>query len=86
MYLLKIKNQMVIPFLKMQYFEGGRKAELDARYGKVYETEIGVEWQPLPAFELVTQYTITDRTTRDGRALHNRQFGNLLRVQAQFNF
>ena len=86
MYLLKIKNQTLIPFVKTQYFEGGKKAELDARYSKIYETEIGVEWQPIPAFELVTQYTITDRTTQDGRALLNRQFGNLLRMQAQFNF
>lgn len=86
MYLLKIKNQTLIPFVKAQYYEGGRKAELDARYSKMYETEIGVEWQPIPAFELATQYTITDRTTQDGRALLNRQFGNLLRMQAQFNF
>ncbi|MDB5264113.1 MAG: porin, partial [Adhaeribacter sp.] len=86
MYLLKIKNQTLIPFIKAQYYEGGKKVELDARYSKIYETEIGVEWQPVPAFELVTQYTITDRTTTDGRALDNHLFGNLLRVQAQFNF
>jgi hypothetical protein len=86
MYLLKVKNQTLIPFAKVQYFEGGRKVDLDARYHQVYETEIGVEWQPLPAFELVGQYTITDRTTKDGRNLNNRQYGNLLRLQAQFNF
>ena len=86
MYRLQVKNQTLYPFFKAQYFKGGRKAELDARYSKVYETEIGVEWQPIPAFELVTQYTITDRTTQDGHNLDNRQFGNLLRVQAQFNF
>ncbi|MGV3589776.1 MAG: porin [Adhaeribacter sp.] len=86
MYLLKVKNQILIPFAKVQYFEGGKKAELDARYSKTYETEIGVEWQPMPAFELATQYTITNRTTKDGRLLDNRQFGNLLRLQAQFNF
>ena len=86
MYLFKVKNQTFVPFVKAQYYEGGKKVELDARYSKVYETEIGLEWQPIPAFELVTQYTITDRTSKDGRALNNRQFGNLLRLQAQFNF
>lgn len=86
MYMLKANKHTLIPFAKVQYFEGARKGELDARFHEVYETELGLEWQPLPAFELVGQYTITDRTTRDGRNLNNRQFGNLLRLQAQFNF
>ncbi|GEO05896.1 porin [Adhaeribacter aerolatus] len=86
MYMLKLKSHTLIPFVKAQYYEGGKKVELDARYSKTYETEIGVEWQPLQAFELVAQYTISDRTTRDGRDLDNHQFGNLLRLQAQFNF
>ena len=86
MYLLKLKKHILIPFVKTQYYEGGKKAELDARYSKTYETEIGVEWQPVPAFELVTQYTISDRTTKDGEAQNNHQVGNLLRLQAQFNF
>lgn len=86
MYNVKFKNQLLIPFAKVQYYEGGKKAELDARYSKVRETEIGVEWQPNPAFELSTQYTITDRTTKDGRNLDSRQHGNFLRIQAQFNY
>ena len=86
MYRLIVKNHTLIPFIKSQYYEGGRKAELDARYGKVYETEIGVEWQPIPAFELVTQYTLSDRTTSDGKAINNQVTGNLMRIQAQFNF
>jgi hypothetical protein len=86
MYLLKVANQNLIPFARVQYYEGGRKIDLDARFHRVYETEIGMEWQPFPAFELVGQYTITDRTTKDARNLNNRQFGNLLRLQAQLNF
>jgi hypothetical protein len=86
MYQFVFNHQNLTPFVKAQYFKGGRKAELDARYSKVYETELGLEWQPIPAFELVTQYTITDRTTKDGKTLYNRQFGNLVRIQAQFNF
>jgi Phosphate-selective porin O and P len=86
MYLLKLGSQTLIPFAKVQYFEGSRKGDIDARLHRVYETEIGVEWQPIPAFELVTQYNISDRTTKDARNLNNHQIGNVLRFQAQFNF
>ncbi|WP_242693358.1 porin [Sabulibacter ruber] len=86
MYEMKIGGQTLIPFVKAQYYKGGKKAETDARFNRVYETEIGVEWQPLPNFELATQYTISDRTSRDGKSLDNRQNGRLLRLQAQFNF
>ncbi|MBC3540044.1 porin [Rufibacter sediminis] len=86
MYAFKIGEQNFIPFVKTQYFDGGKKAETDARSSLVYETEIGLEWQPIPSFEFATQYTITDRTTKDGRNLNNRQHGQLLRLQAQFNF
>jgi len=86
MYLFKLQKQVLIPFVKAQYYKGGKKGELDARYSKTYETEIGVEWQPIPAFELTGQYTISERTTQDNRNLNNSQFGNLLRLQAQINF
>ncbi|KAA9339005.1 porin [Adhaeribacter soli] len=86
MYNLSFKKQLLIPFVKVQYYEGGKKAELDARASKVREAEFGVEWQPIPAFELTTQYTISDRTNRDGRNLNNHQEGNFLRIQAQFNY
>ncbi|MFC6997445.1 porin [Rufibacter roseus] len=86
MYLINAADQTFIPFVKVQYYEGGKKAETDARHSNVYETEVGLEWQPLSAFELAAQYTISDRTTQDGRNLYNRQHGQLLRLQAQFNF
>lgn len=86
MYNVTAGTHKLIPFVKAQYYEGGRKVELDARYSKVYETEIGVEWQPMENFELATQYTISDRTTKDGQNPNNRQYGNMLRLQAQLNF
>ncbi|GAA4295105.1 porin [Nibribacter koreensis] len=86
MYALEVGDNTFIPFVKAQFYEGGKKAETDARFSKVYETEVGVEWQPIRNFELAAQYTITDRTTKDGKALNNRQHGQLLRLQAQFNF
>ncbi|MGV3538363.1 MAG: porin [Rufibacter sp.] len=86
MYAFTIADHQFIPFIKAQYYDGGKKAETDARRSRVYETEVGVEWQPLPTFEFAAQYTITDRTTSDARAVLNRQHGQLLRLQAQFNF
>jgi hypothetical protein len=86
MYALEIGDNTFIPFVKAQFYEGGKKAETDARFSKVYETEVGVEWQPLKNFEFAAQYTITDRSTKDGRSLNNREHGQLLRLQAQFNF
>ena len=86
MYNLKVKNHVLIPFLKTQYYKGGKKNELDARFTDMKETEIGVEWQPVPAFEFTAQYTISNRYTRDGKNLDNQQSGNYLRLQAQFNY
>jgi hypothetical protein len=41
---------------------------------------------PIRAFELVATWVIADRTFEDSALRNNRQQGNLLRLQAQFNF
>lgn len=101
MYKLEVGDQVLLPFLKMQYYDGGKKHERDATSHLVYETEIGAEWQPFRNFELVADYSIGDRTIsnaqtvnnlpdnlsgRGGLSQGNRQYGNRLRLQAQFNF
>ena len=50
------------------------------------EFEIGLEWQPMKAFELVAMYTISDRRFEDFDKQNNRHKGRLLRLQAQINF
>jgi hypothetical protein len=85
-YLLKIKNQTLIPFVRGQYYEGGKKHELDARSYKVNEYEIGIEWQPHKTFELVAMYTFSNRRFEDYVKQDNFQQGRLLRIQAQINF
>jgi Phosphate-selective porin O and P len=86
-YLLKNKkHQTFIPFTRLQYFEGGKKHELDARSYTVKEFEIGLEWQPTKQFELVTMYTFSNRRFEDGAKKNNVQDGSLLRLQAQLNF
>ena len=86
-YKIDTKNhQTIIPFVRYQIYEGGKKHELDARKHRVKEAEIGVEWQPLKNFEAVFMYTMSDRTAEDGVLKINQQQGNLLRIQLQLNF
>jgi hypothetical protein len=85
-YMLKLGKQTLIPFVRGQYYEGGKKHELDARSYKVNEFEIGFEWQPNKTFELVAMYTISNRRFEDHVKQDNFQQGRLLRLQAQINF
>jgi hypothetical protein len=85
-YVLKIKNQTWIPFLRYQYYNGGKKHEQDARSYRVNDLEFGFEWQPVKQFELVAMYTISSRRYEDHQMPNNYQRGNLLRLQAQINF
>lgn len=85
-YLLKLKKQIIIPFVRIQYYDGGKKHELDARSYTIQEYEYGVEWQPFKNFELVAMYTMSERRFEDYKLQNNKQKGNLLRLQAQFNF
>lgn len=85
-YMVKLKEQLLYPFVKIQTYSGGKKHELDARSYDVNECEIGLEWQPFKNFELVTMYTISKRRFEDFLNQQNIQKGSLLRLQAQLNF
>lgn len=85
-YMTRFKDQTLLPFLRAQYYDGGKKHERDARSHTVRELEIGVEWQPVKNFELVAMYTLSDRRFEDFILQENRQRGGLLRLQAQLNF
>lgn len=76
----------LIPFVRGQYYEGGKKYELDARRYRMRELEIGLEWRLNQNFELVTQYTISRRRYEDHARPNNLQSGSLLRIQAQVNY
>lgn len=85
-YRLKLKNHLLLPFARYQVYEGGKKHELDARSYVVNDLEFGIEWQPNRNFELVCEYYIGDRQFIDFAKQTNTQKGELLRIQAQFNF
>ncbi|NME67406.1 porin [Flammeovirga aprica] len=81
------KNHTFFPFSRYLYYHGGKKFEADARAYRVNDLEIGVEWQPNPAYEIVAMYVIADRSTADhGTREFVDQAGNLLRIQMQINF
>ncbi len=85
-YKLDILDQTIIPFVRYQRYNGGKKHELDARSYEVEELEIGTEWQLNKNFELVVMYTMSSRRFEDFAKQNNYQRGNLLRIQAQVNF
>ncbi|QCR23156.1 porin [Pontibacter sp. SGAir0037] len=76
----------LIPFTRLQYYDGGKKHELDARSYTVKECEIGVEIHPVEHIELVTVYTLSDRRYEDYEHPDNHQAGGLMRIQAQLQF
>jgi hypothetical protein len=85
-FLAKMGEQIFIPFVRYQWYEGGKKHELDARRYNLNETEIGIEWQPIKNFEFVAMYTFSKRRYEDSLKRDNLQEGSLLRLQAQFNY
>ncbi|MES2592495.1 MAG: porin [Bacteroidota bacterium] len=85
-YFIKLKKQIIIPFVRVQYYDGAKKHELDARSYTVNEYEYGIEWQPIKNFEFVAMYTMSERRFEDYKLQDNKQKGSLLRLQAQFNF
>lgn len=86
MYNIRIKDHAIFPFVKYQYYDGGKKHEKDARSYFLHDTEFGLEWQPSPQFEVVAIYTISDRRYEDYVLQNNHQTGSLLRLQVQINF
>ncbi len=85
-YKLDVAGQHFLPFVRAQYYKGGKKQELDARYYDMKELEMGVEWQLFSSFELTASYAMSERNTSDAAKITNNQKGNFLRLQAQFNY
>ena len=86
MYRAETDAGTLIPYARAQYYEGGKKHELDARRYDVREVEFGAEWTPWSALELTAAYVVADRRYEDAARPDNRQRGQLLRLQAQVNY
>ena len=74
----------LLPYVRWQYYLGGKKHETNAPNNRVYETEMGIEWQPMAALEVTLAYTIAERTS--AKAPYPTENGRLARAQLQWNF
>ncbi len=83
---IPVKNQLIYPFVRMQYYKGGKKHERDTRSYHMNEYEFGIEWLPYKNFEIVAMYTFSNRRYEDFILRDNYQTGSLVRLQLQVNF
>ena len=86
MYMIRKSGHVVTPFVRGQYYEGGKKHETDARRYLVRQVEGGVEWQINKNLELTGAYSQEDRAYQDDATRGNRQKGNRVRFQIQINY
>lgn len=79
-----------IPYVKWQRYDGSEKFSTNAPRSHLRETEIGVEWLPMPELELTLAYASMDRTnigtfvpSLNG---YKQVKADMLRAQLQWNF
>ncbi len=85
-YKTAVKGHSVIPYCRIQTYQGGKKTEIDARSYDIKEQEIGVEWQVEKNLEITACYLNSSRRFEDHNNKNNLQTGHLIRLQAQLNF
>ena len=80
------KNDRFFPYIRYQEYDGGRKID-NGNHMQTREWEFGTEWQPNPALEITAAYAISERTVESATSAQNsNENGQLLRLQAQFNY
>jgi hypothetical protein len=85
MYNLQIGASYLMPFLKYQVYQGGKKLETGAPSYDVKELEVGLEWQPEPAYEIVALYSSGHRKQQSA-TVNSDERGSRLRFQLQVNY
>lgn len=85
-YQTTFKNDRYFPYVRYQEYDGGRKIDNGNRM-QTREWEFGTEWQPNPALEITAAYAVSNRIVESATTAQNsNQNGQLLRLQAQFNY
>lgn len=75
----------LIPYVRWQEYDGGRKNRTNAPSTEVREWEIGLEWHIVKALEFTIAYANSKRTnTRT--APYETQEGDVIRTQLQWNY
>lgn len=75
----------VMPYVRWQQYDGGRKNVTNSPSNVVRETELGVEYQFNKALELTVAYAFTKRTDTINAPYPTRS-GELVRFQLQWNY
>lgn len=75
----------LMPYLKWQTYRGASKFDTNTPKMTVFETELGIEWQPNQALELMLSYGKMRRTDVS-KAPYPLVRGDLLRMQLQVNY
>ena len=88
MYNHQYGSSYLMPFIKAQYYDGGKKQEAGVPDYLVREYELGVEWQASAYIELTATYAYGDRRViNSNTAVADReQDGSRLRLQMQINY
>jgi phosphate-selective porin len=84
-YRMPVNHSFFQPFVRFQQYEGAKKHELDARYYRMHETEIGLEWQVIKNMEITLSYAMSNRKYSDFKTDYN-EGGHFLRIQFQANY
>jgi hypothetical protein len=79
-----LDTEALIPYVRAQYYRGGKKFETNAPRYVINEVEFGAEWQVWKALEIVAAYMVSDRTS--SKAPYDREQGHVGRMQLQFNY
>lgn len=74
----------LIPYLRLTYYDGGKKFFTNAPHYQVRELDAGIEWQIIEPLELVLAYLVTDRTS--DVFPYDQEYGHIARAQLQFNY
>jgi hypothetical protein len=77
---------LLFPFLRWNYYDGGRKFARNAPASLVNEIDAGIEWSPWPELELTAQYTRTIDRTNTRTAPYEDGGGDRFGMQLQFNY
>jgi hypothetical protein len=82
-------QQELVPFIRWQSFDGGRKFATNAPRNKVDEVGVGIRYIPYPELEMTLMYTHGSRTNTgapDAAGRYSDVDADYIGIQAQLNF
>jgi Phosphate-selective porin O and P len=74
----------LLPFIRIQRYDGGRKHDTNSPSQKIREAEVGFEYQFSKALEFTTNYTFAERTFLNSP--YQQENGSFIRTQLQWNY